>query len=438
MKRGFLKSAKATERSLGPSLTTTAAPAATLAAATRPEVMRAPFGKLSEEVEVPNDAPKFDLREVKPGEDVPEDCLIRFTRIPPYEENVEPTAECIFNRGVKEMLYKIPNFPHPLPPQPYTEPAFRVAQFPGRGLGLFSTRTLKQGDAILVERPLLVTPAAYPAKYPSHYTMAQYVQHMLNEFERGVERTMEKMEPKHKEAFMALHNSHTEDGSGPLVGRVRTNGIGLQELSPDNTGVTSMHTAICEFISRLNHSCSPNTSPYFDKASFSFTLYAVRDIAEGEEFTFQYTDVTKSTIQRNEALRPYGFQCVCRACTDPATDARRALVGTFTPMVAAWVKNRTLPDNWFIDKCTELIELLETEGLEYVEYYYMAVSGIMQSYVALGDAKRASEWAKRVKAITWAPAFLVEAYGHNEGALDALLDPKSKAYQRHGLWRARR
>ncbi|KAF7295989.1 ER lumen protein-retaining receptor [Mycena kentingensis (nom. inval.)] len=445
MKRGFLKSQKATTRPLGPSLGGTGTPATSWTdghlAGSEPIVMRLPFEKLGKKVELPANAAKntghWSGRTVQPSEALSStDYTLRLTRVPPFENAVEPTTECLFKNGVSEMLYKIPNFPHPLPRLPSAKPAFRLAESPGRGLGLFSTRVLKQGDAILVERPLLITPAAYPSSTPNHYTLAQHFQHTLNEFERGVERVMEGMEPKHKKALMALYNSHTDDGSGPLVGRIRTNGIGVSELTPGKDDAASIHSATCELLSRLNHSCSPNTQPKFDLESFSFTLYAVRDIPEGDELTFQYIEAPKTTAERNKSLRPYGFQCSCSACNDPTSDTRRALVGKFSPTVSAWVHNRTLPDDWLINKCTELIELLETEGLEYVERYFMATSAIMQSYIALGDAEAAGKWAKRLTAITWAPKHLVELFGGNR-RLEAIANAESGACEKDGLWRAR-
>ncbi|KAF7296032.1 Aldehyde dehydrogenase [Mycena kentingensis (nom. inval.)] len=424
MKRGFLKTPKATKSPLGSSLA-----AATTAANTNkrigsePEVaMPLPFEKFGQKVEHLQDAPKnhcsstMTWRTVQPDEKVsPTGYDVCLTRIPAYEDNVnnEPTTECMFLDGVKEMLYgTIPDFPRPLPRQPYSKPAFRLAEASGKGLGLFSTRAFKQGDVILVERPLLVTPKTITGRayMPSDYGEEQAFQYLRKESQSVYARIVESMEPKRKAAFLALFNSHPEDGSGPLLGRIETNGMRVTLGGEDD--LASAHIATCEFISRLNHSCSPNTQPKFSLESFSYTLYAVRDIAKGDELTFQYTDVMKSKIERNEELSPRGFECSCIACTDPTSDARRALIQMFTPTVTAWAANDTLRDDTskHVKKCIETVELIEAEGLEHANEYCAAIGMLLKSYIALGDAEGASKWAKRLGAIPWAPKLLLEVF----------------------------
>ncbi|KAF7296016.1 Aldehyde dehydrogenase [Mycena kentingensis (nom. inval.)] len=435
MKRGFLKTPKATKSPLEPSLTAaTTAANTTKRIGSEPVVMPLPFKKLDQKGRA-KESLHPDVAHSATGR---KDYNVCFTRIPPYEENVnnEPTTECMFLHGVKEMLYTIPNFPHPLPRQPYSKPAFRLAEAPGKGLGLFSTRAFKQGDVILVERPLLVTPriingvAYLPPDYDG-YTEEQAFQYLQHEAQRVFESTVESTEPKRKAAFLALFNSHSEDGSGPLVGRIQTNGIRVDELTPGGEDdLASIHIATCEFISRLNHStltsCSPNTQPKFNVESFSLTLYAVRDIAKGEELTYYYTEVRKSKIERNEALRRHGFefQCSCIACTHPTeSDARRALILTFVPTVTAWAANHTLPHDWYMKKCMETVELIEAEGLEHANEYCAAIGGIMQSYIALGQAEGASKWAKRLMAIPWAPTSLLDVF--DRGRIEAMANSRA-------------
>lgn len=43
-------------------------------------------------------------------------------------------------------------------------------------------------------------------------------------------------------------------------------------------------------VSRLNHACAPNLGYYFDSASLSLKVYAVRDIFPGEELTVSYVE----------------------------------------------------------------------------------------------------------------------------------------------------
>ncbi|KAJ6593450.1 hypothetical protein B0H19DRAFT_908503, partial [Mycena capillaripes] len=312
----------------------------------------------------------------------------------------EPVSECFLFPGSKEVLMSIPGFPWPLIHP--AKPRFRMAAVPGKGMSLFSTRSLKMGDLILSERPLLVSARGVEMVVPPNLTTEQCLQYSLNQLERYLEFAVTKrMRPVDRAAFMALANSHTEDGSGPIVGIVRTNGLRFEGLRPGMNDEVNMYSATCKYISRLNHRqvyvCSPNTAPQFDMPSFSYRLYAVRDIAAGEELTFQYTPVIFSAAARNEELKPYNFVCACRACTDaPISDARRATIAAFVPNVLLWALNPALSDDWLLKKCISQLVMITTEGLQHLSAYFDATKAMMEVYICLGDARSASKWAAKL------------------------------------------
>ncbi|KAJ6631537.1 hypothetical protein B0H10DRAFT_1772746, partial [Mycena sp. CBHHK59/15] len=237
-----------------------------------------------------------------------------FTTLPLGADDNEPVTECFFFPGSKELFMNTPGFPHP--PRRPARPAYRTDESAGRGKGLFATRALQTGDLVLSERPLLITGRGIVVDRPAHFTDAQYVQHALAQLENVLTVCVGRMRPAARKAFLALANSHTEDGSKPLSGIMRTNGLCLEGLRPGVEGELSQYSATCKDISRLNHSCSPNVQPRWDLPSLSYQLYAVRDISEGEELTFQYTDVRPPARYRQKDLEPYGFVCACPACTD--------------------------------------------------------------------------------------------------------------------------
>ncbi|KAJ7198600.1 hypothetical protein GGX14DRAFT_525763 [Mycena pura] len=342
--------------------------------------------------------------------------------------NAKESTECFFFPGVKEYFTRLPGFPHPL--QRPTKPAHRLVDLPGKGKAVFSTRALAQGELILSERPLLIRPSGMTIPTPPTFTREQFFQHQLNGTELYLEHSVNRMSPERKAAFMALANSHKEDGSGPLMGITRTNSIGLPGLRPGVKEPEEQHSAVCNEISRLNHSCSANTNPIFDKYSLSYRLYAVRDIAAGEELTFQYINTLSDAAKRQESLKPYDFVCTCTACTEPTaeSDARRAAICGFTPTVMMWAIKRELSDDWLIEKCREQLALIEQEGLEHVEPYCAAVKAIMEAYICLGDTAQASKWAAKVNKCVWAD---------NYQSVENLLDPASPAYKKHPMWRMR-
>ncbi|KAF8208500.1 hypothetical protein K438DRAFT_1573631 [Mycena galopus ATCC 62051] len=354
-----------------------------------------------------------------------------FTTLPLNATADEPVTECLFFAGSKEVVLNTPGFPQPLI-HPAT-PAVRLDTIPGKGVGAFSTRALKMGDLILCERPLLLAARGVHTNHMPGYTQEMLMQHTLNQFEKCIALAVNRMRPADKAAFMALANSHTEDGSGPCVGVTRTNGLGIEGLLPSGTKLPeNIYSATCKVISRLNHSCSPNTNTHFDVASFSFRLYAVRDIAANEELTYSYIDIELPSAERKKELKPYDFVCACSACTDPASDARRATIAASAPNVLLWATvNRSLPEDWIFNKALQQLVLLTTEGIQHHIRYADATRAMMEAYICLGDADKASKWAAKVHKQVWAEKY-------QSADVEALLDPKNTAaYEAHPFWRIR-
>ncbi|KAJ6466295.1 hypothetical protein C8R45DRAFT_485048 [Mycena sanguinolenta] len=356
---------------------------------------------------------------------------LTWTTLPLDAEVDEPVTECFFFPGSKEVVMNIPGFPQPMLYP--SKPSFRLAAVPGMGMGLFSTRDLKMGDLILCERPLLISPRGVPTDPNPNFTDEMFVQYSMNMYEKCAAMAVDRMRPKDKAAFMALTNCHTEDGSGPCVGIIRTNGLGIEGLLPSKTTLPSdIYSATCKDISRLNHSCSPNTDRVFDLPSLSFRLYAVRDIPAGEELTLSYVEVDVPTAERQKSLKPYGFTCTCAACTDPSSDARRATIEASAPNVLMWATfDRTLPDDWVLKKALHQLELHTNEKLEYLNGYSDATRAVMEAYICLGDTENASVWAAKVHKQPWAGEY-------KPANVDSLLDPgNTAAYKAHPYWRKR-
>jgi len=129
---------------------------------------------------------------------------------------------------------------------------------PDMGEGLFAKRNIKLGDLIFAERPLLVSPRAISSfsrdPTPKHYTAQQYQQVGMFEYESLLEKTIDRLSPQSQADFRALHNAHTGDGSGPLLGIIRTNGYGIDQLY-DGSNQAAIYGAVCKIGSRINHRC---------------------------------------------------------------------------------------------------------------------------------------------------------------------------------------
>ncbi|KAJ6466293.1 hypothetical protein C8R45DRAFT_1021204 [Mycena sanguinolenta] len=254
-----------------------------------------------------------------------------------------------------------------------------------------------------------------------------FLQHAMDQFEKYCAMTVDRMRPENKAAFMALANCHTEDGSGLCVGIMRTNGLAIGGLLPDETSLPpTTYSATCKSISRLNHRQVAHIS------SFSYRLYAVCDIPSDEELTFSYVDTEKPRAERQKELKSYGFVCTCAACSDPSSDARRATLEPSLRNLINWAMfDRTLPNDWLIKKSLQQLVLLTKEKMQHHPKYSDATRAVMEAYICLGDTLNASKWAAKVLQQGWAGTY-------EAGNIELLLDPaNTAAYEAHLYWRLR-
>ncbi|KAM0752614.1 hypothetical protein T439DRAFT_281776, partial [Meredithblackwellia eburnea MCA 4105] len=67
-----------------------------------------------------------------------------------------------------------------------------------------------------------------------------------------------------------------------------------------------------ETVSRMNHSCTPNTSYFFDSTTVSGKIHSIKYIKRGEELTLSYLSPLDSFDFRQRRLREdYAFKCIC-------------------------------------------------------------------------------------------------------------------------------
>jgi hypothetical protein len=185
-----------------------------------------------------------------------EDVVI-LTSIPQPAPKDETQSEWIVNGSTKAKVFNAPGYPARIP-KPRRPDLYEVKSTPDCGLGLFAKHDLKRGDLIFAERPLLVTPRGMRAigPIPDHYTTHEKIRITISEFESYLETAIARLPPKGQADFRALHNSHTDDGSGPLLGILRTNSYGINNLYddlPDDSNEDASYGAVCKIGSRLNH-----------------------------------------------------------------------------------------------------------------------------------------------------------------------------------------
>ena len=164
----------------------------------------------------------------------------------------ETQTQCLIRLSLIRQVAATPGYPaeliHPesiccrVRPSPY-------------GLGLFATRHLSLGELIFTERPLTITPTYLRTPELEHHVQGlapdMRGQAILDEWERRFLRPLvSRLRLEDKEAFMDLANCHLADGSGPILGVIRTNGLDPGLVDP-LTG--DEYAAVCKTMSRINH-----------------------------------------------------------------------------------------------------------------------------------------------------------------------------------------
>lgn len=182
---------------------------------------------------------------------------VLMTSIPPMNHDTtlantpDGWTQCMITADTKARILSTPGFPSPVP-----QPS-RVRHWVGntakKGLALFATESLEFGDLIVSERPLYFGMAHLgPSQdVSSNAPIDEIIASTLQIAEKNMETIISRMPLERAKAFRALANSHLHDGSGPLMGIVRTNGFSASPLSGKDLG--SKHNGVCDILSRANH-----------------------------------------------------------------------------------------------------------------------------------------------------------------------------------------
>ncbi|KAG6816260.1 hypothetical protein H0H93_008234, partial [Arthromyces matolae] len=291
-------------------------------------------------------------------------------------------TECLLKGGKhKRWILSIPGFPHSVPS--FDPPRYRIGPSVHGGKGLFATCDIPLGDLIFAERPLMIDPRMHqlvPIQDNPGISQAEMIKIHLTECERLLENCVERMLPQDREAFFDLWDSHTEDGSGPILGRVRTNGMGIR-------------------IGENEEGCIPNVSWFFDQPSFSLRFHALRPIKSGDELFIAYVDVTIPKAQRQSLLVPYGFECNCSGCSDPTYEERLASIGK------SWVAGDQPVGSpgTILKKSVRWIKIIEDSGLQAHVNYLAHLAIVFTTFDVLGNpemAKRYHELMQKMRFVT--------------------------------------
>ncbi|KAF2678770.1 SET domain-containing protein [Lentithecium fluviatile CBS 122367] len=293
----------------------------------------------------------------------------------------------------------------PIPSSPYTSgiPSWLSEDFsctgspqvwearpsPGKGMGVFATKTLEPGDIILQETPVI---RIHPPQFRDG------VAYPLGDIETLIRRAFDALSDVDKADVLSLyaHTTSNED-IDELVAIFRSNAY---IIGSDNSDLGLFPKG-----ARINHSCRPNTSQVWHEKTGKRVVRAIKRIEEGEEMFATYIPLLHSHDVRQKRLRQYGFQCTCEACVQQrsaqeASDKRRNDIrnafAAFEPQLTLSIPKsvagrKKAQKN--ANASLELAELVEEEGL--ADYYAQAYRIAAISHARIEKWEPATLWAHK-------------------------------------------
>ncbi|KAJ2929314.1 hypothetical protein H1R20_g7792, partial [Candolleomyces eurysporus] len=383
--------------------------------------IKLPFGNVEQE-ELPDDidnyvtpleigpVDKVPLK-VKNGKVVEPESIVTYVPPCPLDRSeCDPDGHTIWmtSPATKAKYYSNKGWPKRLPKIPN-----KIVVRPtddGTGMGVFATRDIKRFEPVLVERPYLVytrtAVGSLSEKAWEELSDQQIGQLLVKKSEPFFKYMVDhQMSSEERRDFMSLANSHTNDGSGPVFGIVRTNGFGIEfgQALPGadrdfGSSKAAGYGAVTKIGSRFNHSCIPDVTHGFDASTFTMRFAALRDIKKGSQIFTSYTSPSATKAERQAALAPYGFECTCRVCVNatPQTDKLRKVSLTLTQRwrsqaIKVWSKDPNLTEKVLIP-ILETKRRMEEEGLDTKDAGYFTFGEILHRvYEKVGNRAKMEE-----------------------------------------------
>lgn len=209
-----------------------------------------------------------------------------------------------------------------------------IQPIPGKGLGMIASRQIAQGELVLAEAPLFTIDSNLDEQHQMWNIYASF-QALSAEQRAEYFGLFEGYETDNYEGEASASGSNSEEGR-KVINIFSTNCFG--DRRPED------HQRI-DFVtlkgSRINHSCTPNTTWILDRDIFKLSVRAVTDISPGTEITITYVDVMTPCSHRRDKLKhAYKFTCVCPACLFEGPHAEWATASEFRRRAMYYAKRK--------------------------------------------------------------------------------------------------
>jgi hypothetical protein len=197
----------------------------------------------------------------------------------------------------------------------FISPDIEVRPSPGKGRGYFAKKAIAAGTKLISETPVLSFPVP-----PSPSSLSIYRSYEnLDEATRNQISQLSWASNKAPPTYFLnlLEEIADEEGEYETNAAEACNVAAIFHNNAfggapnDGKSVTELYLNV----SKINHSCLPNTLFHSNPKLDGGRLHALRDIEAGEEITYQYIPLVASLELRLQMLQKgWGFSCLCAAC----------------------------------------------------------------------------------------------------------------------------
>lgn len=227
---------------------------------------------------------------------------------------------------------------------------YKVRPSPGKGLGMFATRDIEQGERILEDEVLFIIPEGGSEEQTIDSVTSAY----------------DSLTPDRKNAFLDLHNPDPSDLDLHILNRYCANAFELSNLSEIYRPVMSY--VVCVEASRINHSCAPNAYLDFNAFTYRATVHAIAGIPAEHEITVSYCSPHYIREIRMGDLARYDFVCGCSVCQPTAIGRRleverRLMQETWLSLYDRDGNEVAYPNENLVKRLFRMIRLLTEQGL---------------------------------------------------------------------------
>jgi len=285
-------------------------------------------------------------------------------------------------------------------------PGYKISNAGDKGLGAFALQMFRRGNLIIAEAPLFSIHKQDDGGPIDFQSVAAAVDSLSSE---------------EVQKYVSLKNADAEGKryANPFLGIYSTNAY--------ETGSGGQGRIFLE-VSRFNHSCLPNARTSWNPDINRMRIYALRDIALGEEIFVSYLASrnvygSSRAERQNRLMSRYMFTCACTACglqgpAAVASDERRLQIKKLWDSVPYFLPQET---HHRLLAIVQAIHLLEKEG--YTADYDDFTNDAAAICAFHSDWASAKYWATKTYESRVAE-FGEDSYRAKE-VKDMMLDPKT-------------